>query len=61
VKTLYRTAHVKKSNSFERELFNLQDSEHPDQPTKMKDEKLEQILDENPCQTQTWNLQVSLK
>jgi len=32
--------------------FNLQDSECSDQPKKVKDEELEQILDKNPCQTQ---------
>jgi len=31
--------------------FNLQDNERSGQPKKMEEE-LEQILDENPCQTQ---------
>jgi len=35
---------------FQEENFNLQDSECPGQPKKVKDK--EQILDENPCQTQ---------
>jgi len=51
LKMLYRTAHVKNgSNSFEREI-STSNSECPGQAKKKKKKKLEQILDENPCQT----------
>lgn len=32
--------------------FNLKDEERPGQPKKFEDEELEQLLNENPCQTQ---------
>jgi len=50
---LYHTARVKNgSNSFEKEISTLR-IERPDQPIKVEDEELENILDENSYQIQS--------
>jgi len=50
---LYCTAHVKNSfNSFKGEISIFKIVNAPGQPKKVEDEKLKQILYENPYQTQ---------